>query len=96
MSGTTKEEAEWVAEFERFGEEQVRSSLASGLFPEPKRQFAFRWLGDQALARRAREQKTFDYVKWTFNYARWTFAAAVAAVVVGIAGIVTAVLLAHH
>jgi hypothetical protein len=47
----SEQEAEWRAEFERFGEEQVRSSLASGLFPEPKRQFAFRWLDDEAFAR---------------------------------------------
>jgi hypothetical protein len=40
-----EQEAEWSAEFERFGEEQIRSSLTSGMFPEPKRQFAFRWLG---------------------------------------------------
>jgi len=36
MDNSTLEEAEWRAEFERFGEEQVRSSLHSGLFPEPK------------------------------------------------------------
>jgi hypothetical protein len=55
MDNSTLEEAEWRAEFERFGEEQVRSSLHSGLFPEPKRQFAFRWLGDEAITRRLRE-----------------------------------------
>jgi hypothetical protein len=81
MNGkATQEEAEWRAEFERSGEEQVRWSLHSGLFPEPKRQFAFRWLGDEALARRVREQKTYQYV-------RWTFLAAVAAVIVGLIGI---------
>jgi hypothetical protein len=85
MSGTTKEEEEWRAEFERFGEEQVRSSVASGLFHEQKRQFAFRWLGDEALARRAREKKTYEYV-------RWTLVAAVAAVIVGIFGIVATLL----
>jgi hypothetical protein len=90
-----EQEAEWGKEFERDGEEQVRWSVDRGFFPEPKRQFAFRWLGDEALARKAREQRTFDYVKRTFDYARWTFVAAVAAVLVGIAGIVTAVLLAH-
>jgi hypothetical protein len=53
----SNQEAEWRAEFERFGEEQVRSSVASGLFHEPKRQFAFRWLGDEALARRVEKIK---------------------------------------
>lgn len=35
--GDTKEEAEWRAEFERFGGEQVRSTLDGGQFHEPKR-----------------------------------------------------------
>jgi hypothetical protein len=81
MDNSTLEEAEWRAEFERFGEEQVRASLHSGFFPEPKRQFAFQWLGDEAIARKMREQKTYGYV-------RWTLVAAVAAVFVGILGIV--------
>jgi hypothetical protein len=72
----TQEQAAWRAEFERFGEEQTRYALESGLFPEPKRQFAFRWLGDQAVDRRLREKRIYEYV-------RWTFFAAVAAVVVG-------------
>jgi hypothetical protein len=83
MDNSTLEEAEWRAEFELFGEEQVRSSLHSGLFPEPKRQFAFRWLGDEAITRRLPEQKAY-------GYARWTLAAAVAAVFVGVLGIVVA------
>jgi hypothetical protein len=77
----TQDELVWRAEFERFGEEQVRSSLSSGLFPEAKRQFAFRWLGDEALASRHREQQIYSYV-------RRTYLAAVAAVIVGIVGIV--------
>jgi hypothetical protein len=59
---TTKEEAEWRAEFEQFGEEQVRATLDSGQFHEPKAQFARRWLGNEALARRDREKKTYQYV----------------------------------
>ncbi len=64
--------AEWRAEFERIGESQVGSFINSGPMPEEKRQFGFRWLGEQALARKLREERAF----W---YARWTFFAAVAA-----------------
>jgi hypothetical protein len=78
--GDTKDEAEWRTEFERFGEEQVRSSLASGLFHEPKRQFAFRWLGDEALARRDREKKTYNDVRGTLFWG-W---------IGGVAGIIAA------
>jgi hypothetical protein len=73
-------EAEWRAEFELIGEAQVSVLVCDGIIPEPKRQAGFRWLGDQAQARRAREERTFNYV-------RWTFFAAVAAVLVGIIGI---------
>ena len=78
------EEDAWRAEFERFGEDQIQRSLESGLFPEPKRQFAFRWLGDQAIERRAREKQTLVYV-------RRTYIAAAAAVVVGIIGILVTI-----
>jgi hypothetical protein len=80
----TKEEAEWRAEFERFGEQQTAHTLRSGVFPEPKRQFAFRWLGDQAQSRTNQEAETI----W---YAKWTFYAAVAAVAVGVVGILIGV-----
>jgi predicted lysophospholipase L1 biosynthesis ABC-type transport system permease subunit len=61
---------------------QVYDNVKQGAIynDERKRQAAFRWLGEQAGARRAREERTFRYV-------RWTFFAAVAAVIVGIAGI---------
>jgi hypothetical protein len=86
----SEQEAEWRAEFERDGEEQVRWSLASGFFPEPKRQFAFRWLGDQARDRRARERRTAQ-VAW------WTFLAALGAISVGLLGIAaTLVTLLFH
>ena len=52
---------------------------------EPKRQAAFRWLGDEAEARRLREEQTHHYV-------RWTFFAAVAAVIVGLIGVGLALL----
>jgi hypothetical protein len=73
-------EAEWRAEFERIGESQVGSFINSGPMSEEKRQFGFRWLGEQAHARKLREERNL----W---YARWTFFAAVAAVIVGLIGI---------
>jgi hypothetical protein len=47
-------EAAWRAEFKRIGETQLREALNSGggFADEPKRQAAFRWLGDEAQARR--------------------------------------------
>jgi hypothetical protein len=51
------EEAKWRAEFERFGEEQVRSTLDRGQFHEPKAQFARRWLGDEAAFRTPRNPR---------------------------------------
>ena len=71
-------EAAWRAEFKRIGETQVRDALDS-ITDEPK-QAAFRWLGDEAEARRLREEQTHHYV-------RWTFFAAVAAVIVGLIGV---------
>jgi len=72
-------EAAWRAEFKRIGETQVRDALNS-ITDEKKRQAAFRWLGDEAEARRLREEQTHHYV-------RWTFFAAVAAVIVGLIGV---------
>jgi hypothetical protein len=72
-------EAAWRTEFKRIGETQVRDALDS-ITDEPKRQAAFRWLGDEAEARRLREEQTRHYV-------RWTFFAAVAAVIVGLIGV---------
>jgi hypothetical protein len=46
-------EAASRAEFKRIGETQLREALNSGggFADEPKRQAAFRWLGDEAQAR---------------------------------------------
>ena len=76
----TKEEAEWRAEFERFGEESTRESFRAGHFHEPKRQFALRWLGDRAMERDQREAQTFLYV-------RLTLVAAIVGVAVGVIGV---------
>jgi hypothetical protein len=61
----TKEEAAWRAEFERFGEQSTRDSLHAGQFQEAKRQFAYRWLGAKAIERTQREERTFQYVRYT-------------------------------
>lgn len=74
----TKEQAEWRAEFEKVGYDAIHRG--HGMFPEPKRQFAFRWLREKERAREAREEAAHWYLKWTF-------AAAVAAVIVGIIGV---------
>jgi len=83
----TEQEAEWRTEFERLGEEQVYDNVKQGAIynNEVKRQAAFRWLGEQTSARRRREERTYQYV-------RWTFFAAVAAVVIGIVGVAVTLL----
>jgi hypothetical protein len=54
---------------------------AFGIPPEPKRQFAYRWLGAGAQKRLRREERSFLYLKLTL-------AAAILGVIVGIIGIV--------
>ena len=76
---TAEEEAAWRAEFEGAGETEICDGLKL-IQHEPTRQFAFRWLREQASARKLREEQTYRYVRWTF----W---AAVAAVIVGIIGV---------
>jgi hypothetical protein len=75
-------EAACRAEFKRIGETQLRDVLntGSGFADEPKRQAAFRWLGDEAEARRLREEQTHHYL-------RWTFFAVIAVVIVGLIGV---------
>jgi hypothetical protein len=72
-------EAAWRAEFERTRETEVGGSR-NAFVDEPKREAAFRWLGDDAEARRLREEQAHHYV-------RWTFFAAVAAMMVGLIGV---------
>jgi hypothetical protein len=80
-------EIRWREEFERLGEMQVYDNVKQGAIynDEAKRQAAFRWLGEVAATRRARELRSYNYV-------RWTFYAAVAAVIVGVVGIVVTML----
>jgi hypothetical protein len=79
-----EDEAVWRAEFDRLGEDQVTALLENKMVPEPKRQVGFRWLSERATARRNREGRTFNYV-------RWTFFAAIAAVIVGVIGILVTI-----
>jgi hypothetical protein len=81
----TPDEAKWRAEFERYGEENIRDSSRAGYFQEPKRQFAYRWLGDRAMERERRETLTFRYL-------RLTLLAAVVGVIVGIVGVIVTLL----
>ena len=59
-------EAAWRAEFERSGATELRNALNSGdgFTDELKTQAAFRWLGDEAEARRLQQEKTYHYVRW--------------------------------
>ena len=59
-------EAAWRAEFERSGVTQTRDALSVGGFTDEKRQAAFRWLGDEAEAKRLQQQQTYHYIRWTF------------------------------
>jgi hypothetical protein len=82
-----RQEVDWRAEFDRLGEQQVYDNVKQGAIynDERKRQAAFRWLGDQAAKRRAREENTL----W---YSRWTFWAAIAGVAIGMIGVVATLL----
>lgn len=77
------QEARWRASFETVGYDAVRRG--HNLFEEPKRQFAFRWLREQEIAREDRNQAAHWYLKWTFR-------AAVAALIVGIVSVTVAII----
>jgi hypothetical protein len=74
-------EAAWRAEFKRSGAElhsAPNSDTASA--DELKRRAAFRWLGDEAEARRLQQEKTHHYVGWALQVA-------VAAVIAGLVAV---------
>jgi hypothetical protein len=77
-----EQEAAWRTEFEADGERAVHDTIyrGSGIYPDPKRSFALRWLREKEVERERQEQKMHSYVRRTF----W---AAVAAVIVGIVGV---------
>jgi hypothetical protein len=76
------QEAAWRIEFEADGERTVLDTICHGpgIYPDPKRLFALRWLREREVERVRQEQKMNTYVRCTF----W---AAVAAVVAGIVGV---------
>jgi hypothetical protein len=61
-------EAAWRAEFKRSGATELHdaSNSGGGSTDELKSQAAFRWLGDEAEARRLRQEHTYHYVRWAF------------------------------
>jgi hypothetical protein len=63
-------ESAWQAEFKRFDATEARG--------RPKA--AFRWLGDEAEARRLQEEHAHHYL-------RWTFVSAFAVMIVGLIGV---------
>ena len=77
-----EQEAAWRTEFEADEERAVLDTICHGpgIYPDPKRSFALRWLREREVERARQEQKIRCYV-------RWTFGAAVAAVFVGIVGV---------
>lgn len=86
----TEDETElaWRDEFERVGREAVANVIYNrmGSYPEPKRQFAFRWL-------REKERESEHRAANSDWYSKWTFWAAIVAILVGIVGV--AVTLIH-
>jgi hypothetical protein len=78
----TEDERVWRAEFERDGERQVHDTIyhGPGIYPDPKRLFALRWLREKEV-----EQNNLD--RLMRRDVRWTLWAAVAAVIVGIVAI---------
>jgi hypothetical protein len=79
---SAEEEASWRVEFERDGERAVHDTIyhGSGIYPDPKRLAALRWLREQESKRALREEKMLRYV-------RRTLLAAVGAVIVGVVGV---------
>jgi hypothetical protein len=54
-----EQEAAWRAEFEADGERAVLDTICHGpgIYPDPKRSFALRWLGEREVERARQEQK---------------------------------------
>ena len=71
-----EQEAAWRTEFEADGERAVLDTICHGpgIYPDPKRLFALRWLRERAVERARQEQKMRSFVRYTF----WAAVAAVA------------------
>lgn len=79
---STEKERAWRAEFDADGERQVHDTIyqGPGIYSEPKRLLALRWLREKEVARTKQDKMMLRYVRWTL----W---AALAAVGVGIVAI---------
>ena len=77
-----EQETAWRTEFEADGERAVLDTICHGpgIYPDPKRLFALRWLREREVERARQEQKIRSYVRWTF----WAAVSAVAAGIVGV------------
>jgi hypothetical protein len=75
-------ETAWRSEFEADGERAVHDTIyhGPGIYPDPKRLFALRWLREKEVERERQEHQMRSYVRWTF----WAAAAAVVAGIVGV------------
>jgi hypothetical protein len=60
-----EQEAAWRTEFEADGERAVLDTicLGRGIYPDPKRSFALRWLREREVERARQEQKMRSYVR---------------------------------
>ena len=47
----------WRAELEKFGQTTVHDALVSGAYPEPKRQFAYRWFRAMEVEKELRDRE---------------------------------------
>jgi hypothetical protein len=74
---TADEQRKWREEFEMIGCAQVRNWLPT-LSPEPKRQFAFRWLREEEQKKEDREAAVLEWTKRGVNV---SIIAAIAAVI---------------
>jgi hypothetical protein len=64
-------EAAWRAEFKRSGARELRDAInnGDGFTDESKRLASFRWLADEAEARRLQQEHAYHYVRWAFSVA---------------------------
>jgi hypothetical protein len=86
MKHEADDETVWREEFARYGERAIRDALrGASMYPEPKRQAAFRWLGEQESKHAFKEEQMYRYVRWTL----W---AAVGAVIVSVIGVLVTLL----
>jgi hypothetical protein len=90
------QEMQWRAELEAAGERAVRDninsrgSLVTG--GEDKQQFIRKWLREKDVERNEKDVERISREQKGFDYARWTFYVAVGALIAAIVGIIVTVL----